>query len=316
MPSAIYNAGEHAIVPMELRHLNIEIISPVFEGDDFYTQYVHTLHNDDFNIMLDFYGGWEHNNTFGALNRTHNILVDPDGDWNGFWLKKQGIEKWFPIWSNQVVFKIKSFLRDEGSGNDLLFHDGSTMKYLFDEDLRGPIFVFLASYLPEEAKILYYTAAKKAGFISIKTYEQIMKALDHGQDDVITPVSPSISIEKSDIDVFEKPVSEKDEKTILAEIVGRLISNIENKHGCRITSGINSEKVTKLKTIQEHINQQAELKACSEEYQCRVREIMSICEMKRNPLHFWYTPDSVAEYKDLLNQHNIDAWPEHQSLKY
>lgn len=96
----------------------------------------------------------------------------------------------------------------------------------------------------------------------------------------------------------------KDNKQILSTIINTIISNIENKHGGRWTSGMNSQKVSTLRAIQQSINQEQELE--DGEFH---KEIMDACQLKRNLLHFWHTPDSVNEYLDLLKQNNIEYAP-------
>ncbi len=93
---------------------------------------------------------------------------------------------------------------------------------------------------------------------------------------------------------------------ILSTIIDTLISNIETKSGGRYTSGLNSKKVIKLKTIKQSLNQHADLSAESDEYKRHLQMIMDICKIKRNPLHFWGSPHSVNEYLLLLKENRIE----------
>lgn len=116
------------------------------------------------------------------------------------------------------------------------------------------------------------------------------------------------------IDKVEKPQLKSD-KEILANIISTLIRNIENKSDGRWTSGINSEKVNQLAKIETTIRNQEGLNTGSKEHQEYLKEIMTICEQKRNSWHFWRTPDSVAEYRSLLAENKIQFNPLLNELK-
>ena len=96
-------------------------------------------------------------------------------------------------------------------------------------------------------------------------------------------------------------------KKILIDIVTTLIGNIENKKGGRWTSGINSKKVELLAELKNTIAAEKEEIETGNYVQITyLQEIMRVCQMKRNPLHFWSTPDSVEEYKQLLMEKKIE----------
>ncbi len=109
----------------------------------------------------------------------------------------------------------------------------------------------------------------------------------------------------------------KANNAILLDIVNTLINNIETKQGGRWTSGINSKKVQLLADIRDSIAaKKQDLILKSEAQTDYLRNIMKVCEMKRNSFHFWATPASVGEYKLLLKQRNIDFPSEQTSLKH
>jgi hypothetical protein len=116
---------------------------------------------------------------------------------------------------------------------------------------------------------------------------------------------------KSQSENSKKP----DQKAILANIVGTLIKNIETKSGKRFTSGINSKKVQRLKDIQTRINSEDEIKTGSKKLKEYTQNIMKICKIKRNPIHFWRSPDSVKEYVVLLKENNIKFTPKTKTPK-
>jgi len=130
---------------------------------------------------------------------------------------------------------------------------------------------------------------------------------------------PSDTMKKVDTitAVVSKDVSSPMHRDVLFAIVGQLIHNIESKNGNRWTSGINSVKVQQLNQLQNIIkSDKGEIKAGSKEAEDYLLKIMKICEMKRNPLHFWATPESVGEYKALLQQHNINLPDETNATRH
>lgn len=104
-----------------------------------------------------------------------------------------------------------------------------------------------------------------------------------------------------------KIVSYLREKTLLINIVDTLINNIETKSGGRWTSGINSEKVEALKAIQAKIEADKGFSIDDSVVQPNYKqEIMEACQIKRNPWHFWAIPNSVTEFKHLLEENMLD----------
>jgi hypothetical protein len=139
------------------------------------------------------------------------------------------------------------------------------------------------------------------------------------QPDESKPEKPEQTDEPKNPEQSNKSQSENskkpDQKTILANIVGTLIKNIETKSGKRFTSGINSKKVQQLKNIQTHINSEDEIKTGSEKLKEYTQNIMNICKIKRNPIHFWRSPNSVKEYLTLLKENNIKFTPKTKTPK-
>lgn len=169
--------------------------------------------------------------------------------------------------------------------------------------------IFKEAFIDEMAKKGRNPAIEKKAVVELKK-ESLESPIDNKQPRALH--SEKIKAKsKSDTN---KPTPKSD-KNILSGIVGTLINNIENKNGGRWTSGANSEKIAQLNAIQESINKQKELSISSKEYQHYLQEIKSICEIKRNPLHFWHTPDSVDEYLDLLKENNIEFTGANNQLK-
>lgn len=107
----------------------------------------------------------------------------------------------------------------------------------------------------------------------------------------------------------ETPILE-DTKTKLINIVAILIKNISEGSGGRYTSSTQHKKVTDLKSIQNRLTNSEESDKIQGDY---VKEIMDVCKIKRNSLHFWAVPHSVVEFKALLKDNNIMLPSEHQS---
>jgi hypothetical protein len=97
---------------------------------------------------------------------------------------------------------------------------------------------------------------------------------------------------------------------ILLKIVNQLIENIKTKAGTRWTSGIGSDKIKDLEAIRDSLAEKRLLITDAETMNNYTQQIMNVCETKRNPLHFWKTPDSVTEYLELLKTNNIKFTPE------
>jgi hypothetical protein len=98
-----------------------------------------------------------------------------------------------------------------------------------------------------------------------------------------------------------------DNKSILLNILATLISNIENKNSGRWTSGVNSQKVDLLKKIMNSITSESEkISPDSPTQSDYLQQIMDVCLIKRNPIHFWATPTSVQEYKQLLQENGLE----------
>lgn len=100
-----------------------------------------------------------------------------------------------------------------------------------------------------------------------------------------------------------KDTSRKD----LEEIVNQLITNIEKPIG-RWTSGHNSRKVRLLYDVLGDIKNPEH----AFDLYSTINTIQSICAIKRNPLHFWKTPNSVVELVQML-QHAGLSTSEHHS---
>ncbi|WED43030.1 hypothetical protein [Legionella cardiaca] len=91
----------------------------------------------------------------------------------------------------------------------------------------------------------------------------------------------------------------------LNTIVNTLIKNIEEAQGNRRTSGKNSFKVTNLRTLSDEIIQTSANDWSSPVEQRFIEQIMTVCQTKRNPWHFWATPASVKEFAMLLEREGL-----------
>jgi hypothetical protein len=115
--------------------------------------------------------------------------------------------------------------------------------------------------------------------------------------------------EKNDVNNDASPAAKElpATKNILIDIVSTLIDNIEQKKGGRWTSGTKSEKVRLLAAIKNSIIAEKEAIEPGSKTQIKyVQQIMQECQKRRNAFHFWATPDSVNEYKQLLKDNNIE----------
>ncbi|MFC3909070.1 hypothetical protein ACFORL_08285 [Legionella dresdenensis] len=101
------------------------------------------------------------------------------------------------------------------------------------------------------------------------------------------PAFEQLILEASEIESAVDP-----EKEALSEIIDTLICSIEYGKGSRWTSGKGSDKVEKLSSLKNNI--------AAKETDAIIAELATICQMRRNPLHFWAAPDSAFELELLL----------------
>jgi len=101
-----------------------------------------------------------------------------------------------------------------------------------------------------------------------------------------------------------------DVKIKLSNIISRLIRNISEGVG-RFTSSTDHKKVTDLKTIRDILIDDKNVFKTPDEY---INDIMDVCKVRRNALHFWSTPHSVDEFKALLKVNEIILSPENKSF--
>ncbi|CAM2956474.1 hypothetical protein LEAN103870_10605 [Legionella anisa] len=109
-------------------------------------------------------------------------------------------------------------------------------------------------------------------------------------------------------EIKEQEKKEKEDVTNqqkLVSVVATLINNIETKQGTRWTSGKDSQKVNDLKELKQSISE-----TTAEQWDEKESEFLlntlKICERKRNPIHFWSTPESVTEFKTLLAENGLE----------
>ncbi|AWN75372.1 TPA: GNAT family N-acetyltransferase [Legionella anisa] len=125
---------------------------------------------------------------------------------------------------------------------------------------------------------------------SSTTHEQ-MHLKTHGLKSENKKTKPFISTPHID------QVSDLTVKNKLNSIVTTLICNIEKKENDRYTSGLNSHKVQEFKKLQQEILNKQDSEIDPQEI---IHQIRNLCQIKRNPLHFWSTPHSVKELNQLL----------------
>lgn len=105
-------------------------------------------------------------------------------------------------------------------------------------------------------------------------------------------------------------------KTKLIDIITVLIHNIESKNSGRWTSGVNSEKIKLLMQLKNTIKQEQDpitpKSALENKY---LHDIMSVCTIRRNPIHFWATPHSVKEFKLLLVREGLEMPSDNKTLR-
>ncbi|KTD07787.1 hypothetical protein SAMN02746073_1106 [Legionella jamestowniensis DSM 19215] len=90
-----------------------------------------------------------------------------------------------------------------------------------------------------------------------------------------------------------------EEKLELYFIIGTLISNIETGVNRR-TSGVGAQKVRLLCQIQDQL-----LDGGDKEVTEFMRDVLSICHIKRHAIHFWAQPDSVNEFLEMAREKNL-----------
>lgn len=99
------------------------------------------------------------------------------------------------------------------------------------------------------------------------------------------------------------PVTDDSGKEKLIHIIDTLIDNIKNQNNGRITNRNSDWKTKQLADIQQGLR--GEQECTSEIIKLYVDEIRTVCSQKRNSLHFWATPHSVAEFEKLLNDNHL-----------
>lgn len=103
----------------------------------------------------------------------------------------------------------------------------------------------------------------------------------------------------------------EDVKTKLSNIISRLIRNISEDGEGRFTSSTDHKKVADLKRIQDILIDDKNVIKTPDEY---INDIMNVCKVTGNALHFWSTPNSVDEFKALLKVNGIILSPENKSF--
>jgi len=78
---------------------------------------------------------------------------------------------------------------------------------------------------------------------------------------------------------------------------------LTKKKNGRWTSGKDSRKATELKNLQETIKADPFIsKVSADKY---INGIEKLVALKRNKIHFWATPQSLKEFKDLIENSDV-----------
>lgn len=119
---------------------------------------------------------------------------------------------------------------------------------------------------------------------------------------VVKGLQPAVvSSNEIQVPIIEELNCQESKLKSIEAIVDTLISNIENKEHGRLFSGIDSDKVTQFKELKKQFAKDPrELNP-----EQMINDINKLCQIKRNPFHFWSTPHSVDEFSQLLKSHNI-----------
>ncbi|ASQ47430.1 hypothetical protein [Legionella clemsonensis] len=91
------------------------------------------------------------------------------------------------------------------------------------------------------------------------------------------------------------------QKIELYFIIATLISNIE-KGANRRTSGLGSQKITRFYQVQDQLLQEETKDKELPEF---MQDVLAICHMKRNPIHFWALPASVTEFLEMAKNKSL-----------
>lgn len=178
-----------------------------------------------------------------------------------------------------------------------------------------PLGIGVYGWPPERAAKLFFDAIQEADpahevAVSITLYDPVAGSADQRFKKQFEQLMHESPLQELAAPGSPDPNESAPQK--LAAIVGTLISNIENKAQGRRSSGVDSNKVQQLHLIRERL--QKDTPALEDAQLAKyIAEIRSVCRIKRNVLHFWQTPHSVAEFDALLQQAQIENSPKSPS---
>lgn len=206
----------------------------------------------------------------------------------------------FKIWdtSGAERFKIATQLYHKES--DILIYcvDASQV---FNEDAHNNNLEEILSLYPEDSQPTVVLALTKVDIRLETAFDDSFTQFKRFRpNDTHIATSAKVDSEMLPFEELLVRLDMENTRTKLGEIVSKLSNNIVNAVERR-TSGRNSFKVDELIKIYRKINDPNQpfdlLATC--------KEIQSICEIIRNPLHFWKTPNSVHEFATELDRSGL-----------
>ncbi|ASQ45219.1 hypothetical protein [Legionella clemsonensis] len=99
----------------------------------------------------------------------------------------------------------------------------------------------------------------------------------------------------------------KENHNKLLDIIAQLKKNISAQANGRKTNTYSQWKVNLLNAIKNNLDTEDQL--TQETQQHYIEAIRAVCAQKRNILHFWSTPHSMAEFEELLQEKELDGYP-------
>ncbi|KTD13288.1 hypothetical protein [Legionella jamestowniensis] len=168
-----------------------------------------------------------------------------------------------------------------------------TNRSSFDETEDG-----LANWQQANGELIELILRHKPKLFTIEwasvTAEQLITHLNL-QQEMIIEVEEEIP---SKIDFEENHVK-------LLNIIERLKMNIANQANDRKTNTYSQWKTNLLNQIQEKLDKEDQLTPHIQ--QRYIEAIRNVCAQRRNVVHFWSQPHSVAEFEELLQEKNLDT---------
>lgn len=137
--------------------------------------------------------------------------------------------------------------------------------------------------------------------IKLENPEYLKGLFHHKTKDLVLEVENVLKARSKTPSTISNSVSANSKKLIY--ILNTLIKNIEEKANKRLTSGKKSKKVKQLRLLRDEIEGDPSLS--EDKIYDYVDSIKKLCAIKRNKLHFWHQPESVAELETLIQQSRL-----------